>query len=100
VAEDRGRVAVQRGPLVYAAEGIDNDGRVFELILPDAAQLAVDFRPDLLDGVAVVTGPAAAGSMRPFQAVPYYAWPTAAPVRCSSGCLGRPPRSGLQKRSI
>jgi len=71
VAEDHGRVAIQRGPLVYAVEGIDNDGRVFDLVLPDAAPLTVEFRPDLLDGVAVVTGSAAA---RPFQAVPYYAW--------------------------
>jgi DUF1680 family protein len=76
VAEDSGRVAIQRGPLVYAAEGIDNDGRVFDLVLPDAAPLTVDFRPDLLDGVAVVIGSVAA---RPFQAVPYYAWANRGP---------------------
>ena len=77
VAEDRGRVALQRGPVVYAVEGVDNGDRVFDLVLPDGAALAVEFRPDLLDGVAVVTGSAAAG--RPFLAVPYYAWANRGP---------------------
>jgi hypothetical protein len=84
VAEDRGRVALQRGPLVYAAEGIDNGDRVFDLVLPDAAVLSAEFRAGLLNGVAVITGSAevvsrdAAGKMtaaaRPFLAVPFYAW--------------------------
>ncbi len=84
VAEDRGRVALQRGPLVYAAEGIDNTERVFDLVIPDGAVLSTEFRPDLLNGVVVVTGPAGADSraaagksvatVRPFLAVPYYAW--------------------------
>jgi DUF1680 family protein len=89
VAEDRGRAALQRGPIVYAAEGVDNGDRVFDLVLPDPAALAVEFRPDLLNGVAVVTGSAvavaktAAGktveTARPFLAVPYYAWANRGP---------------------
>jgi DUF1680 family protein len=84
VAADRDRVALQRGPIVFAAEGVDNGGRVFDLFLPDATALAAEFRPDLLNGVTVVTGNAialsknAAGKSRedakPFVAVPYYAW--------------------------
>jgi DUF1680 family protein len=77
VAEDRGRVALQRGPVVYAVEGVDNVERVFDLVIPDAASFAVEFRPDLLNGVAVITGSAAAG--RPFLAVPYYAWANRGP---------------------
>jgi DUF1680 family protein len=83
-AEDRGRVALQRGPIVYAVEGVDNGDRVFDLVLPDAAPLAVEFRPGLLNGVAVLSGTArivsrgAAGktveSARPLVAVPYYSW--------------------------
>ncbi len=84
VAEDRGRVALQRGPLVYAVEGVDNGERVFDLVLPDGAVLTPEPRPGLLNGVLVLTGLAnavsrdAAGKTvaapRPFLAVPYYAW--------------------------
>ncbi len=82
VAEDRGRVALQRGPIVYAVEGVDNGDRVFDLVLPDAAPLAVEFRPDLLNGVAVVTGPAGGRDVRmiaPVPGVPYYAWANRGP---------------------
>jgi DUF1680 family protein len=84
VAEDRGRAALQRGPIVYAIEGVDNSGRVFDLVLADGAALEAVFRPGLLGGVEVVTGVAgvvsrdAAGRTvaepRAFLAVPYYAW--------------------------
>ena len=56
VEADRGRVAVERGPLVYCAEWTDNDGRVANLVLPDGAALAAETRPDLLGGVVVITG--------------------------------------------
>ena len=52
VAADRDRVALQRGPIVYAAEWPDNaNGRVRNLVLPDGAALDSAFRPDLLNGV-------------------------------------------------
>jgi len=89
VAADSGRVALQRGPVVFAAEGVDNDGRVFDFFLPDAATLAAGFRPSLLNGVVVITGNTlalskdAAGKIRdeekPFQAIPYYAWANRGP---------------------
>src|SRR6185369_5969094 len=61
VAADRGRVAVQRGPIVYAAEWVDNpDGKVRNLMLPDNAKLTAEYRPALLNGVEVVTGKAIA----------------------------------------
>ena len=57
VAADRGRVALQRGPLVYCAEWPDNPGgRVRNLMLPDSAKLDAEFRPDLLNGVTVIKG--------------------------------------------
>jgi DUF1680 family protein len=70
VKDDEGRVALQRGPLVYAVEAIDNGGRVLDLVIPRDAALRSRFRADLLDGVEVITGE---GS-RPCVAVPYYAW--------------------------
>jgi len=85
VTTDRGRVAIQRGPIVYAVEGVDYaDHTVRDLMLPDEAQLSAEFEPNLLNGVAVVKGSAIAlaydtgGKLtrkpEPFLAIPYYAW--------------------------
>lgn len=90
VEADRGRVALQRGPLVYAAEWSDNPGgRVRNLLLPDDAPLASAFRPDLLNGVEVVTTRAvalerqASGEPRrtpqALTLIPYYAWANRGP---------------------
>jgi len=70
VKDDEGRIAIQRGPLVYAVEAIDNGGRALDLVVPRGAVLRSRFRPDLLNGVEVISGE---GS-RPFVAIPYYAW--------------------------
>lgn len=85
VAADRGRVALERGPIVYAAEWPDNPGgRVRNLMLPDSAPLAVEFKPAMLNGVEVVHSKAVAlaydaqGNIKKteqdFTAIPYYAW--------------------------
>jgi uncharacterized protein len=90
VAADRGRVAIQRGPIVYAAEWPDNpDGHVRNLRLPDDVTLTREFRPALLNGVEVITGQAvsyvvdAQGAVQsrrqPFTAIPYYAWANRGP---------------------
>jgi uncharacterized protein len=67
VQADAGRVALQRGPIVYCAEGIDNGGRALRLTLPDTAGLTAEFRPGLLKGVVVIKA-------KDFLAIPYYAW--------------------------
>jgi DUF1680 family protein len=76
VVEDVGKAAVQRGPLVYCAEGIDNGGRALDIVLPDAASCAAAFEPGLLNGVVVVRARTslANGKMREITLVPYYAW--------------------------
>ena len=85
VAADRGRVALQRGPLVYCAEWPDNPGgRVRNLVLSDSTPLEAEFRPDLLHGVTVIKGKAAAlaydslgrvtRSEAELTAIPYHAW--------------------------
>jgi DUF1680 family protein len=90
VEADQGRVALQRGPLVYAAEWPDNpDGHVRNLLLPDDSRLASEFRADLLNGVQVVKGKAVAlakseqGQVRRREqelvAIPYYAWANRGP---------------------
>ncbi|MEK7677025.1 MAG: beta-L-arabinofuranosidase domain-containing protein [Verrucomicrobiota bacterium] len=81
VKADIGRVALQRGPVVYCLEGVDNENNVRSLALPPEAKLTAEFRSDLLGGVSVIKGTALACSKgadapKPFQfaAVPYYAW--------------------------
>ena len=57
VEADRGRVAIQRGPIVYAAEWPDNaNGKVRNIVLPAGSALTSEFRPDLLGGVQIVKG--------------------------------------------
>ncbi len=85
VKEDAGRIALQRGPMVYCAEGPENDGHVLDLVLRDDAALQSYFRSDLLNGVQVITGEARGTRFSPatqsieqeersFIAIPYYAW--------------------------
>jgi DUF1680 family protein len=85
VAADSGRVAIERGPVVYCAEAVDNGGRALNLVLPDDASLSAHHRPELLGGVTVVTGRALAlrasedgrsvvTREQDFLAVPYHVW--------------------------
>ncbi len=86
VTDDAGRVALQRGPLVYCVEWPDvKDAHVVNLLLPDDAPLSTEFRADLLGGVEVVNGEALslryvdnhkklAKDKVKFTAIPYYAW--------------------------
>jgi len=66
----RGKVAIQRGPLVYGFEGIDNGGKPPARLGSDV-RFAVERRPDLLGGVTVIQSLAANGP--PIRAIPYYA---------------------------
>jgi DUF1680 family protein len=84
VKADVGRAALQRGPVVYCLEGVDNGGQVRNLTLPKDASLTESFEKDLLGCVVVVRGNALAVSRddqgklasKPvkFQAVPYCTW--------------------------
>ncbi len=83
VKADVGRVAIERGPIVYAAEWPDNLGHVNNLVLGDAVALKAEARPLLLNGVTVITGTAIArreqggrfvNSAQPITLIPYYAW--------------------------
>ncbi len=67
VLEDRGKTAIQRGPVVYCLEGVDNDGHVLDRALPLDASLTDRFDRARLGGVDVISG----GGV---TAVPYYAW--------------------------
>ena len=76
VAENAGKIALERGPVVYCLEGVDNEGKVMNLRLSKRRQMNTEFRPELLGGVHVITGEAQlpSGDTHPFTAIPYYAW--------------------------
>jgi hypothetical protein len=86
VKADAGRVALQRGPVVYCLEAVDNGQAMPSMYLPPEAALETEQRPDLLGGVTVIKGKAAIRSADPAQvqsadlvAIPYYAWDHRAP---------------------
>ena len=54
VAADRGRVALQRGPLVYNIENVDHDRDVRSVVLPPDAPLKAVWKKDLLGGVTAI----------------------------------------------
>jgi DUF1680 family protein len=92
----RGCVAIERGPLVFAVEHVDQpeDVIVDDLHLDPAGPTSAEYRADLLGGVTVVTARGRAGRHaaqdRPYPpagtpgppdgtdvdvtAVPYYSW--------------------------
>jgi len=90
VKDDRGALAVMRGPLVYCVEDTDHDTSVATLALPADAVLTPRAEPDLLGGVVTLHGPGLATAQpewsgglyreavppRPVavKLVPYYAW--------------------------
>ena len=77
VQEDRGKVALMRGPVVYCLEAADHqDVDVFRMALPRDAKLTAEHRADLLGGATVLRGTALAEGKRPvtLTAVPYFAW--------------------------
>ena len=70
IATCRGKVALQRGPLVYGFEGLDNNSNARVTFGADP-KFNIEHQPDLLGGVTVIRGLAANG--QPIQAIPFYA---------------------------
>jgi hypothetical protein len=67
VEADRGRLAVECGPLVYCAEWPDNEDDVLQAAVSAGDTLVTEFRSDLLGGLRVIRD----GSL---TLIPYYAW--------------------------
>jgi len=84
VEADRGKVAVERGPLVYCAEWPDNDFRVLSVIVNKKPEFTVENKPELLYGINVIhtdaqilsydtRGRLVAKDVK-LNLIPYYAW--------------------------
>ncbi len=76
VRQDAGRVALQRGPIVYCLEEADNGRALNDLILPRSANLRAAFKPGLLGGVAVIKGQARRRAVKSWANRLYAASPT------------------------
>ena len=85
VKDDNGKVALQRGPVVYCAEWPDNkNGHVLNLSLNKTNSYSTEFLPGLLNGVTVIKTMVNSSlqvdkkkiseAKIPFTAIPYYAW--------------------------
>jgi len=92
VRGNAGKVALQRGPLVYCLEQADNGANLHELVLPRKAELHAAYEADLLGGIVTVqteavriTGsdwdgglysasPRLAEQPATLKFIPYYAW--------------------------
>jgi len=80
VAAARGRVAFERGPVVFCVEQLDSKAALADLsVVPATARISAVFRPDLLGGVQTLTIEAHTGGLGngpslDVQAIPYFAW--------------------------
>ena len=85
VRDDAGKVALQRGPIMYCAEWKDNEGKTSNIIVPTATSFTAAFKPDVLNGITELTATVPVVKVDPannsistvsqtLTAIPYYAW--------------------------
>ena len=85
VIDNRNRLAIERGPIVYCVEGIDNKGGVFNLLMPEYAPITTQWKDDLLGGINIIKADVPSFVVREngeevktkshnLVAIPYYAW--------------------------
>ena len=70
VKATKGKVAIERGPIVYCAEGVDNNGQALSITTAGNQSFTPEFRKELLGGVTVLKSAGA----KPITLIPYYAW--------------------------
>lgn len=80
VRENRGRIAIERGPIIYCAEWPEvPDGRALDLLLDSASEMKPAFDESLFGGVTVIAAQARRmtnPSLPPqtIRLIPYYLW--------------------------
>jgi DUF1680 family protein len=67
VKENIGKVAIERGPIVYCIEDRDNkEDSIFKLSLDDKENLKSVYREDMLNGLTIISNK--------LNLIPYYSW--------------------------
>jgi len=85
VKENIGKVALQRGPIVYCGEWVDNASGVDNIVIPANTHFNSEFKPELLNGITILKADVSkielnsnenqvSTATKPFVAIPYYAW--------------------------
>ncbi len=80
LVDDKGKTALQRGPIMYCAEWKDNGGTVSNLAIPANATFKPVAEPGLLNGVTVLKGQILSqgkgetAKKVELTAIPYYSW--------------------------
>lgn len=90
VTNNAGRIALMRGPLVYALETIDNPDGIYDLLIPEKQEFSIVPASDLGENIVAVTGKALREKSADsealyfsgeseftecvFTAIPYYLW--------------------------
>lgn len=72
VKDDVGKVAIERGPIVYCLEGVDNP-KIDQAEITANTEMTSSFNPNLLGGVEVISGKDPSLGKQ-FIAIPYYVW--------------------------
>jgi DUF1680 family protein len=73
VADDKNKLALEYGPIVYCVEDKDNSGSVSKVTLSSQTSYSVSKRNGFLGGVNVIKGNDSK-TKASFVAIPYYAW--------------------------
>jgi len=77
VKENIDKVAIERGPIVYCIESIDNEVKsIFNIKLNDNTLLEEKLHSDLLNGIVIITGSIHNNdkNLEKIHLIPYYAW--------------------------
>jgi DUF1680 family protein len=95
IIEDRDRVAVQRGPIVYCTEGVDNDNDILTLTYDKDMMLESVYESTLLDGIQVIstqTRKSDDEESREVKLIPYFLWNNRGPSEMQVWLSVREPR--------
>ena len=85
IKQNKGRVALQYGPIVYAIEDVDNPNAKSGLIIPENTSFEVQYQPELLGGANTIKFKAPVAQVngqsgqietveKSITAIPYFLW--------------------------
>jgi DUF1680 family protein len=95
IAEDMERIAIQRGPIVFCAEGTDNDNNILTLTYDKEMDLGTAWESSLLEGTEVIVahiGESNGEQDREVKLIPYFLWNNRGPSEMQVWLSVREPR--------
>ncbi len=69
IKTNQGKVAVERGPIVYCAEGHDNKGKALSISVASDQNFQPEYKPEFLGGLTILKS-----AEKSVTLIPYYAW--------------------------